>query len=296
MRGFRIASGLLLTAAGAALAAQAPGTWETPAARDLVRGLESETVLVEPGVFDMGSVEGLSDSRPAHSVAVTRPFRILRREVTFQEYDAYCALAGARFPRDNGWGRGRQPVIDVSYTDAVRFCNFLSRAAGLAPCYDEEGRTYDSSAVGYRLPTEAEWEYAARGGSRSRGYRHSGSDDPAEVAVFGDAPSPAPVGSKRPNELGIYDMSGNVWEWCQDWYAAAWYSKAPAGSVDGTAPWADPAGPGIAEADRSYGVKRVRRGGNYHEGAASATVFFRSRDLPKQADPGMGFRIVRTGP
>ena len=250
-------------------------------------------VSVEAGVFAMGSVEGLPDSRPAHSVAITRPFRILRHEVTFEEYDAYCALAFARSPMDNGWGRGRQPVINVSYTDAVRFCNFLSRAAGLAPCYDEDGRSFDPAANGYRLPTEAEWEYAARGGSRSRGFHHSGSDDPAEVAVYGDASNPAPVESRKPNELGLYDMSGNVWEWCQDWYAAAWYSKAPAGSLDGTAPLADPIGPGIAEADRSYGVKRVRRGGNYHENIAAATVFFRSRDLPKQADPGMGFRIVR---
>ena len=292
----RLAAFVLLAAAAGTLGAQIPDPWRGPDARDLVEAVEAAMVNVEPGVFVMGSDRGLPDSRPTHSVAVTKPFRILRHEVTFEEYDAYCALAGARSPKDNGWGRGRQPVIDVSFADAVRFCNFLSRAAGRTPCYDEEGRTFDPSADGYRLPTEAEWEYAARGGPRSRGFRLSGSDDPSEVAVFGDAPSPAAVESKKPNELGIYDMSGNVWEWCQDWYAAAWYSKAPPGSLDGTAPWADPAGPDISEADRSYGVKRVRRGGNYHESADSAAVHFRSRDLPKQADPGMGFRIVRNGP
>ncbi len=292
----RIAALTLLAAAAGVLGAQTSEPWKTPDARNLVDAVESAMIPVDPGVFVMGSDRGLPDSRPAHSVALTRPLRILRHEVTFQEYDAYCALAGARSPKDNGWGRGRRPVIDVSYSDAVRFCNFLSRAAGRTPCYDEEGRTFDPAADGYRLPTEAEWEYAARGGSRSRGFRLSGSDDPSEVAVFGDAPSPAPVESKKPNELGIFDMSGNVWEWCQDWYAAAWYSKAPAGSLDGSSPWADPVGPGVAEADRSYGVKRVRRGGNYHESADSAAVYFRSRDLPKQADPGMGFRIVRNGP
>lgn len=292
----RIAALTLLAAAAGVLGAQTQEPWKTPDARNLVDAVESAMISVEPGVFVMGSERGLPDSRPAHSVALTRPFRILRHEVTFQEYDAYCALAGARSPKDNGWGRGRQPVIDVSYADAVRFCNFLSRTAGRTPCYDEEGRTFDPAADGYRLPTEAEWEYAARGGSRSRGFRLSGSDDPSEVAVFGDAPSPVPVESKKPNELGIFDMSGNVWEWCQDWYAAAWYSKAPAGSLDGSSPWADPVGPGVAEADRSYGVKRVRRGGNYHESTDSAAVYFRSRDLPKQADPGMGFRIVRNGP
>ncbi len=294
-RGLRIAALTLLASTAGALGAQVSDPWSGSSARNLVETVESAMVAVEPGVFIMGSNRGLPDSRPAHSVAVTRPFRILRHEVTFQEYDAYCALSGARSPRDNGWGRDSRPVIDVSYTDAAKFCNFLSRAAGRTPCYDEEGRTFDPSADGYRLPTEAEWEYAARGGSRSRGYRLSGSDDPAEVAVLGDASSPAAVESKKSNELGIFDMSGNVWEWCQDWYAAGWYSKAPAGSLDGSSPWADPAGPGIAEADRPFGVNRVRRGGNYHESADSAAVHFRSRDLPRQADPGMGFRIVRTG-
>lgn len=258
-----------------------------PTASELVRAMESALIRVEPGSFSRGSDAGLPDSRPAHTVTVRRPFRMLRHEVTFEEYDAYCALSGARSPKDQGWGRGPRPVINVSYADAVRFCNFLSRAAGLVPCYDEEGRVWDFSANGYRLPTEAEWEYAARGGKLGRGLIYAGSNDPAEVAVFGDAQTTAPVESKKPNELGLYDMSGNVWEWCQDWYAAAYYSKAVPDS------WTDPPGPSFAEADRSYGVKRVRRGGNYHENATSISVFFRSRDLPKQADSGMGFRIVR---
>lgn len=285
----RLAAFALLVAAGGAFGLQVPNPWSTPVALELVRAIEAAMVRVEAGVFTMGSDQGLPDTRPAHSVALSRSFLVSRHEATFEEYDAYCSLSGARNPKDNGWGRGRQPVIDVSYSDAVRFCNFLSRSAGLTPCYDEDGRVWDFSANGYRLPTEAEWEYAARGGVTSRGFSHSGSNEPEEVAIFQNAAAPAPVESKKPNELGLYDMSGNVWEWCQDWYAAAYYAKAPVG----TAVWTDPSGPGVAEADRSYGVKRVRRGGNYHESAASATVFFRSRDLPKQADPGMGFRIVR---
>jgi len=250
----------------------------------LVAAIEGAMVRVEAGSFAMGSEEGSANARPVHEVLITRSFLMLRHEVTFEEFDAYCALAGEAKPRDAGWGRGARPVIYVSHYAAARFCNYMSRAAGLSPCYSEDGKFCDLAASGYRLPTEAEWEYAARGGNRGEGRPYSGSDDPALVACFGDAERPAPVESFAPNELGLYDMSGNVHEWCNDWYAAAYYEKAPA---------EDPPGPTFAEADRSSGVRRIRRGGNYHESAASVTVFARSRDLPTQADSGMGFRIVR---
>ena len=167
-------------------AGAAAGSFEyaVSSALELVRAIEAAMVRVEAGVFTMGSDQGLPDTRPAHSVALSRSFLVSRHEATFEEYDAYCALSGARNPKDNGWGRGRQPVIDVSYTDAVRFCNFLSRSAGLTPCYDEDGRVWDFSANGYRLPTEAEWEYAARGGVNSCGFSHSGSNDPRGSGGF----------------------------------------------------------------------------------------------------------------
>ncbi len=251
---------------------------------ELAAAVEAAMVRVEAGSFAMGGDAGSPNARPAHMVRITRSFRMLRHEVTFEEYDAYCELSGEAKPRDAGWGRGPRPVINVSWYAAVRFCNFLSRAAGLAPCYSDDGRDCDFGASGYRLPTEAEWEYAARGGAKGSGLAYAGSGDPALVAVFGDAERPAPVESLAPNELGLYDMSGNVHEWCNDWYAGGYYAASPA---------VDPRGPGAAEADRASGIKRVRRGGNYHESAASAAVFARSRDLPTQADPGMGFRIVR---
>jgi len=256
---------------------------DSPAAA-LVAAIEAAMVRVGPGSFVMGSDSGSPNAKPPHAVSITKPFLMLRHEVTFDEYDAYCASSGAARPRDSGWGRGSRPVIFVSWYDAARFCNYLSLAAGLSPCYSADGKSRDPAATGYRLPTEAEWEYAARGGPLGTGRAYAGSDDPAEVAVFGDAERPAAVESRAANEAGLYDMSGNVHEWCDDWYAAGYYAVSPA---------EDPPGPTFAEADRSSGIKRIRRGGNYHESAQSVSVFARSRDLPSQADSGMGFRVVR---
>lgn len=253
-------------------------------ARDLVGRIESSMVTVPPGTFAMGVDGGPPDAGPAHEVTVTRPFALLRHEVTFDEYDAYCELSGASRPRDEGRGRGAMPVVDVSYADAARFCNYLSGAAGLRPCYDSNGFRSDASAGGYRLPTEAEWEYAARGAG-SEAFDYAGSAAAGDVAWYGDLKAPRPVEGKAPNAIGAYDMSGNVWEWCNDWYDDDYYSRSPE---------ADPPGSEYRDAAGGYGARRVRRGGNYHEAEIHATVWARSCDLPGQADPGIGFRIART--
>ena len=115
-------------------------------------------VFVEGGTFQMGSNSGSSDEKPVHSVTVS-DFNISKTEVTFEQYDAFCGATGRNKPSDYGWGRGDLPVIDVSWRDAVAYCEWMNKVTGKT----------------YRLPTEAEWEYAARGGNKSKGYKYSGS-------------------------------------------------------------------------------------------------------------------------
>ena len=250
-----------------------------------------QMVLVEKGSFMMGDTwGGGSDAeKPTHKVTFTYNFYIGKYEVTFSEYDAFCEATGRSKPSDSGWGRGSRPVINVSWWDAIAYCNWLSEKEKLPKAYDKDGNFLDkdgrvttdpSKVVGYRLPTEAEWEYAARGGKKSRGYKYSGSDNVGDVTWYysNSGGKTQEVGKKAPNELGIYDMSGNVWEWCSDWYGN-YSSSAQTNPYYSTA-----------------GSARVYRGGSWGNDATGVRVAFRGYASPTFTYSDLGFRICRTVP
>jgi formylglycine-generating enzyme required for sulfatase activity len=173
-----------------------------------------EMVLVEGGTFDMGCNE-YDVEKPVHSVTVG-DFYIGKTEVTQAQWKAVMGNNPSCFKGFN------LPVETVSWFDTIEFCNKLSEKEGLTKCYSEKGDNVicNFKANGYRLPTKEEWEYAARGGNQSRGYEYSGSNNIDEVAWHREnsGEKPHQVATKQPNELGIYDMSGNMDEWCWDTY------------------------------------------------------------------------------
>ena len=241
------------------------------------------TVLVEKGSFTMGDNDEASNEKPTHKVTFTYDFYMGKYETTFDEYDAFRSATGENKPKDQHWGRGTRPVINVSWKDAIAYCNWLSDKEKLPKTYDSNGNLLDkdgrvtidpSKVVGYRLPTEAEWEYAARGGNKSKGYKYSGSDNVSDVAWYSGSKTQE-VGKKAPNELGIYDMSGNVWEWCSDWYGD--YSSSAQ-----TNPYSN------------SGSRRVLRGGSWLNDATSTRVAYRSSVSPTSTYFNLGFRICRT--
>ena len=163
----------------------------------------------------------------------------------------------------------------------MKFCNKKSLSEGLTPCYTINGTnvTCNFNSNGYRLPTEAEWEYAAKGGQNSRGYKYSGGNNIGEVAwyISNSGGKTHPVGQKNPNELGLYDMSGNVWEWCNDLYGSVYYKNSPSNN---------PKGP-------SSGRGRVLRGGSWYSNPDGARTANRGNYSPGGSGSNYGFRFVR---
>lgn len=220
-----------------------------------------EMVYVKGGTFTMGctSEQGSKcddDEKPTHQVTLS-DFYIGKYEVTQKQWRA---VMGTDPPELRFKGCDDCPVERVSWNDIQDFIKKLNQKTGKK----------------YRLPTEAEWEYAARGGLQNRGYKYAGSNNIGEVAWYDDNSSSKThaVGGKKPNELGIYDMSGNVYEWCSDWYGN--YS---AGSQR------NPQGP-------TSGTYRVLRGGSWYFGASNCRVSNRSISGPDLRYYSYGFRLA----
>ena len=230
-------------------------------------------VFVQGGTFQMGSNSGDSDEKPVHTVTVN-DFYIGKYEVTQKEWKEVMGSNPSYFKGDN------LPVEKVSWYDAVEFCNKKSEKEGLQKCYSGNGKsiTCNFNANGYRLPTEAEWEYAVRGGNKSRNYKYSGSNTIGDVAWYSSnsGSKTHQVGTKQANELGISDMSGNVWEWCWDWKGS--YSSSSQTNPKGA----------------SSGSYRVLRGGRWAYVADLCRVASRSSyGAPVYSDFVIGFRLVR---
>ena len=249
------------------------------------KNIQIEMVMVEKGSFIMGNDSGNPNEKPAHEVTFTKSFLIGKYEVTYEQYDLFCQYAKKKKPMDYGWGREKRPVIGINLYDEIEFCNWMSKNEKLKPCYikikegQKESWKCDFTVNGYRLPTEAEWEYAAKGGNKSKNFIYSGSDIPDEVAWYRDNSQnmTQPVGQKNPNELGIYDMTGNVLERCWDYTGN--YKKEqktdPTGPLSGT------------------GFFRIVRGGSWDSNKIGLTTIFRKNDDQLERRNNLGFRVVR---
>ena len=224
-----------------------------------------EMIHIDGGNFTMGSELGGvdEDEKPAHEVTLSN-FYIGKYEVTVKQYREFCDATGQRIPEIPEWGWTDDfPVVNVSWYDAAGYCEWISRKTG----------------KNYHLPTEAQWEFAARGASKSKGYVYSGDKDLNEVGWFAGntgMTGPMSVGTKKSNEMGVYDMSGNVAEWCQDFYDKDYYSKGPAN---------DPHGP-------NSGTHKVVRGGSWKEEAWRCRSSFRYINTEIIWYNFMGFRLA----
>lgn len=264
-----------------------PDGWTTTESGCRTSGLTIESVRIEPGTFTMGCDPLLvdacgNDDSPAHQVEITRPLLMMTHEMTVEQY---AALMGSRPSRMEGCERC--PVEQVSWYDAVTAANRLSLHEGLDPAYTISGEDvrWNRGSTGWRLPTEAEWERAAKAGTE---LAYAGSDDRDEVAWWeGNSEGrPAEVKRKKPNAYGLYDLSGNVWEW-------TWNHPGPYTEEDQT----DPGGPETAVLPRpdpeSRGDERVLRGGAWADTPGGMRVTSRGWITARHTAVILGFRLVR---
>ena len=237
-------------------------------------------VLLPGGWFTMGSGYRDEIDEPPHKVCVG-PFYIDQYEVTQAEYEKVMKTNPSR------WKHPKHPVDQIRWYDAVRYCNARSRLEGLTPAYDLKTGKCDFGADGYRLPTEAEWEYAARAGTATPYFFGDSAANLKRYAWFKDScdQNPQPVGAKLPNGWGLHDLYGNVWEWCHDFYQEDYYKHSPQN---------DPRGP-------RTGKTRVLRGGCWNSRPGYCRSSYREHEDPaftdvcfRRAVHGFcGFRCVR---
>jgi len=217
-----------------------------------------EMVLIPAGEFMMGLDSGDSDERPFHKVYLDT-YYIDKYEVTFEQYDKFCEATDRGKPGDNDWGRGNMPVINVTWNDAVAYAEW----------------------AGKRLPTEAEWEKACRAGSTGKYCFGDSESELGDYAwYYGNSGNKThPVGQKKPNKWRIYDMHGNVWEWCSDWYKKNYYKNSP---------YKNPKGP-------DSGSVHVLRSGGCFTYANTCHSAFRGWSSPVNSGILGGFRCAASG-
>jgi len=216
-------------------------------------------ILIPAGEFWMGSPDGIGkdNERPRHRIYVDA-FYIDEHEVTFDQYDRFCTATGRRMVDDEEWGRGDRPVINVTWFDADAYCRW----------------------AGKRLPAEAEWERACRGGADSAFYFGGDASTLEQFAWYSQNAEGTthPVKRKKPNPFGLFDMHGNIWEWCEDWYGEDYYAISPQHQPTGA----------------SGGKFRVLRGGSWFSDADGLRAAHRSWLWPDHRNYVNGFRCART--
>jgi sulfatase modifying factor 1 len=251
------------------------------------QNIDKDFVFVRGGTFDMGNTfdKEIKSRHRVQRVKVS-DFYMSKYEVTQEEWEEIMGYNPCDRSAHIPPSAKNLPVHHMSWIEAIEFCNKKSEREGLAPCYiiDDKNIICDFSINSYRLPTEAEWEYAARGGNKSKNTRYSGSNIADEVAwcevdsAFVEGIQP--VGTKKPNELGIYDMSGNVWEWCWDWHDEESGKK---GSTNK---------PNVLK----NRTERVFRGGNWYDKPELCTVYIWTKKLQTSSVEwnAIGLRLARS--
>lgn len=254
-------------------------------------------VFIAADTFFMGDSAGFDD--PRHQVALDE-FEISTTTVTNEEYKLFCDVTGHPYPPEGGLLQPPKgyitsypdyPVVAVNWYDAVRFCNWRSKVENYSPCYDTTNWSFDPAKNGYHLPTEAQWERAARSGLEKMIYPW-GNDPPGNRCNYkdydgllkkimsnfdGNGNGTLPVDSLKANALGLFHIAGNVWEWCNDWYQEEYYYSGP---------FKNPPGP-------KSGSEKVIRGGAWNTSEIFIHCAVREKKTPDKKRYDIGFRMVR---